>query len=352
MRKRFLKAAHIAAALLLTATFTVSCRKELCFDHYRSVAVAFDWEKVWERDFGMSHSSGWDESYHGFPYYSLNPTVPEGVTMLTYGDGDQPGVSFLPADAQTVNIGEGGDHSLLFYNNDTEYIVLSDMASLPQARATTTTRTRSTLQEIRKLHPEERSINPPDILYASFEERVPEVGIHEERPLAVKMQPLVYTYVVRYEFEHGTEHVALARGALAGMAESVYLRTGATSTESATLLFDCETTSYGAEAKVRSFGVPGFPDPNYGRAENTGTEKRYTLNLEVRLTNGSTKEFNFDVSDQLALQPRGGVIVVKNIRVEDNENLNDSGFDVNVSDWGEYEDIDLPIGDGNGNFTK
>lgn len=334
----------ILAAIVMMPAFT-SCRKDLCFNHFRNAAVAIEWEFEWERDYGACHAAVWDATLHGFGYDDLRPGRPESVTLLTYAfGGTEPSVSFLPVKGGDVNLGEAGEHSLLFYNNDTEYIVISDIASLPSARATATGRSRSSLGLIRQIHPDERTINPPDVLFASYIDLLPEIGIHESAPLPVRMQPLVYTYVVRYEFEHGLEHVALVRGALAGMADAVYLRNGVSSERQATILYDCSLTDYGAVAAVRSFGVPGFPDEYYGRASGSRTGV-YTLNLEVRLTNGATKEFTFDVSDQMAGQPRGGVIRVGGIRVEDSENLGGSGFDVTVDDWGEHEDITLPIGD-------
>lgn len=333
----------ITAATALLA-LTTGCRKELCYNHFRSAGIEISWEHEWERDYGMHHSSTWDATLHGIGYDALRPGLPEGVTMLMYGEGTDPLPVFLPVTGGEVNTGSEGEKSLLFYNNDTEYIILSDVASLRTARATATPRSRSSLGTIRDLHPNEPTINTPDVLYASFVSSLPEIGLHETLPFPVKMQPLVYTYLVRYEFEHGIGHVALARGAIAGMAESVYLRDGATSENSATLLYDCQLTPYGASAQVRSFGIPGFPDEYYGKSTGTRASRRYTLNLEVRLKNGDTKEFTFDISDQMAHQPRGGVITVDGIRVEDDENLNDSGFDVTVNDWGEHEDIDLPIG--------
>lgn len=334
----------VLAATMICCIFT-SCRKDLCYNHFRTASVSLDWEYAWERDYGMHHYDTWNEAEQGFAYSSLLPKRPSGVTLLVYGqDNESPSLSFMNEKGADVNLGEGGEHSLLFYNNDTEYIVISDLGTLPMARASTTGRSRSSLTEIIERHPNESTKNPPDVLFASFIENVPEVGIHQSVPLPVRMQPLVYTYIIRYEFEHGIGHVALARGALAGMAESVYLRNGVTSEQSATLLYDCELTEYGAIAKVRSFGVPGFPDEYYGRAPRNGQAHIFTLNLEVRLTNGKTKEFTFDVTPQLAKQPRGGIITVTGIRVEDNENLNDSGFHVTVDDWGEHEDIDLPIG--------
>ncbi|WP_297059751.1 DUF5119 domain-containing protein [uncultured Duncaniella sp.] len=329
---------------MILCSVASSCRKDLCYNHFRAASVSLDWEYAWERDYGMHYADIWDEDLHGFSYNSLLPGRPEGVTLLVYGDEDSPSVSFMGAEGADVSMYGDESRSFLFYNNDTEYIVISDVGKLPSARASTTGRSRSSLTKITELHPDERTINPPDVLFASFVEEAPEVGVHQLKPLRVNMQPLVYTYIIRYEFEHGKEHVALARGALAGMAESVYLRDGVTSEESATLLYDCVMTDYGAMAKVRSFGIPGFPDEYYGRAPRTGNGHIYTLNLEVRLTNGNIKELTFDVTPQLERQPRGGVITVRGIRVEDSENQSDSGFDVTVEDWGEHEDIDLPVG--------
>jgi len=333
------------AALSLPLLFS-SCRKDLCYNHFRSASVTFTWEYAWERDYGTHLRDTWDAAQYGVAYDALFPGMPEGVTLLIYDDSrSMPRTNYISVAGADINLGTEAVHrSLLFYNNDTECVIISDVAELPSARATTTTRSRFTLLKIRELHPDERTINAPDVLFASFISDLPDIGIHQTVALPVTMQPLVYTYMVRYEFEYGREHVALARGALAGMAEAVYLRDGVTSDESATILYDCDLTSCGATALVRTFGVPAFPDDYYGRTVQPRKERIYTLNLEVRLTNGTLKEFNFDVSDQLAVQPRGGVISVSGIRVEDGENLSASGFNVSVNDWGEQEDIVLPVG--------
>ena len=329
----------VASGVLLGLSAT-SCRKDLCYNHFPEAGVALSYEQVWERDYGMAWESKWDAGVYGSPYADLCPGVPEGVTMVAY----QPeGFTefFLSHKGGDISFGSSVN-SLLFYNNDTRYIVLNDMASLPTARATSSSRSRASLGA---MHKGERTINPPDVLYAAYSSDVPQLKLHENVPLPVRLQPLVYTYVIRYEFDYGQQHVALARGALAGMAESVYLRDGATSEESATVLYDCTLTPYGARAEVATFGIPGFPDEYYGRGEGSRREapRAYTLNLEVKLTNGTIKSFLFDITDQLQKQPRGGVIEVKDIRIEDNENLNDSGFDVDIEDWGTYEDIDIPV---------
>lgn len=335
---------NIIAVMLLAFTLLTAChRSELCYDHYPKASMTFEWEREWERDYGMAHPTNWDAGYHGFGYDHLRPEIPEWVNLVKYMDNDPDGEHYLTAEGGDVVLSEEDNHSLLFYNGDTEYIVLSDIASLPDARASATPRSRSTISYIMERHPGTRSANPPDVLYSAFMENIPNIRVHETTYLPVKMQPLVYTYVVRYEFECGIQHVSLARGALAGMAESVYLRDGHTSDESIIVLYDCDIKDYGCEAHVRSFGVPGFPDEYYGRNQRSA-DRPYTLNLEVMLTNGTTMEFNFDIADQLKNQPRGGVIRISGIRIEDGAATppaGDSGFDVDLSGWSQV-DVDFP----------
>ena len=200
------------------------------------------------------------------------------------------------------------------------------------------------------MHSGERTVDEPDMLYSSWVEKYEAVKGRDTVNLSVTMRPLVYTYLIRYEFERGAEHIALARGAIAGVAESVYLKNGTTGNTSATLLFDCNITDYGVEAKVGSFGAPGFSVGSAdGRQQvkaddNGGGANRYSLNLEVMLKNGSRKTFEFDIAGQMQKQPRGGVIRVNGLVVTDEEAIGRGGnIDAGVSDWGEFEDIVLPL---------
>ena len=186
----------------------------------------------------------------------------------------------------------------------------------------------------------ENTVNQPDMLYGSYMESYVAERSIETDVIPVTMHPLVFTYLVRYEFSHGLEYVSLARGALAGMAQAVWLNSGRTSDEAATVLYDCTVEYFGTQALVRSFGIPDFPNEHYG----TRAGRKYGLNLEVRLKNGKIKSFDFDVTDQVAAQPQGGVIVVKGIEISDEAGTDGgSGFDVDVDDWGDYEDIELPL---------
>ena len=61
------------------------------------------------------------------------------------------------------------------------------------------------------------------------------------------------------------------------------------------------------------------------------------------LKNGKIVSFDFDVTDQVSSQPRGGIIVVDNIEIDDADGALGGGFDVDVDGWGDYEDIELPL---------
>ena len=164
-------------------------------------------------------------------------------------------------------------------------------------------------------------------------------------PFPITLQPLVFTYKIRYEFleeDGGLEYVAYANGALSGMAKSVIMDTGETSAEGSTILFNnCEITDYGVRGIVTSFGIPSFPNKDV----NSRTDcPKNGLNLECVLRNGKIINFNFDVTEQVQKQPHGGVIVVTGLQIKPEDGTQGSGaFDVDVNGWEETEDIYLPL---------
>ena len=349
---------HVIYMLLGLSILTslVSCNhKDLCYDHRdhahkHHINVIADYRLDWEENYGgPDWKSTWPAYY--LPYDGLRPSKPSGIRVVNYQEGVGSNTHNIGADGGVVTLYEGYN-DILLYNNDTEYIVFnrSDDGNGATTRATTRTRTRSTYNAT----PGEETMTAPDMLFASYLEDF----VVEKRPtpldVEVTLQPLVYTYKIRYEFESGLQYVALARGALSGMARSVLMDKGITSEEAATILYDCEivgknsndskedTTEglYGARAIVKTFGVPSFPNTNYP-ASCTGS---HFLNLEVMLANGDLISFDFDVSEQIHAQPHGGVIVVKGIVIEPEEVTSSPGaFDVEVNDWGEWEDIILPL---------
>ncbi|MDE6338709.1 MAG: DUF5119 domain-containing protein [Muribaculaceae bacterium] len=235
----------IPLAILAFMLLTACQRTELCYDHYPTLSLDLAWEHEWERDYGMNHCANWDSMLHGFEYDDIRPERPEWVNMVINRSDGTTIEKYLQPEGGKINVDLGEGQSYLLYNGDTEYIMLSDIASLTDARAAASSRSRSGMSYINEHHPDVRSTNPPDILYAAYVDKGPAFAIHDHHSLNLKMQPLVYTYVIRYEFDYGLENVSLARGALGGMAESVYLRDGKTSDKSSIILYDCDVKSYG-----------------------------------------------------------------------------------------------------------
>lgn len=262
------------------------------------------------------------------------PAEVEGIAAVLYdGQMAYSRETHLPGSGGRLTT-EATTRAILFYNDDTEYIIFNNMELLTQASATSTNCTRSGVEP---LHPGERAVNPPDMLYACCVTDFQPERVEGWKPMAVTIQPLVYTYTVSYLMESGGQYVAEARGALAGMAGSVFLADGHTSDTSVTILYDCELTDQGAEARVNAFGIPSYPDGDPTR--------RYDLALELLLKNGRVLNFTFDVTDQVRSQPRGGVITVGGVSVSDEQGAGGGGggFQPSVEGWGESTDVDLGV---------
>lgn len=339
----------ISIFALFAAIVATSCtHKELCYTHsehahrfhIRVIAdYRLDWEELGYRDWSVL----WPDNY--IPYDNLRPYRPNGLRVVNYNPEGQYNIhNFTNSTGGVVTLYEG-ENDLLFYNNDTEYIVFSrydsGVSTRAYTRASTRTVTRATYTpNLEFTDAGERTVNAPDMLFANYRNGYISTKTLGPVDFPVELQPLVFTYKIRYEFSEGLEYVAMARGALSGMAESVLMDTGETSEQGATIVYDCDLTDFGARALVKSFGIPGFPNPNYPMTRVV----KHGLNLEVMLRNGKLMTFDFDVTDQVNAQPHGGVIVVSGIVVKKEDGVQGSGsFDVEVDDWGEYEDIILPL---------
>lgn len=332
---------------LLCAIMLAGCeQKDLCFDHWEhegdyDVQATIGWDLVWEvpYDGKTDWATLWNQYDFGIAYSSLNPAKPSGVSAVVYsGDKERYENMNLRPDGGVIHM-TGGHHSILMYNNDTRYIVFRDLDQQLSATATTRSRSRGTYlgSPVLKDNEKEHTVSCPDALFGHYIEDYVAIKSQQMPELNVTMKPLVYTYLVRYKFEYGLQYVALARGALAGMAGSVYLTDGHTGDDVATFLYDAGLTDWGVQAEVRTFGIPGFPNEHYSRAD-----AEYGLNLEVRLKNGKIFNFDFDVTDQVKIQPHGGVIEVGGVIITNEMGKTESGsFDVTVEDWGPHEDVDL-----------
>lgn len=315
----------------------VSCvHKDLCYDHDDHALMAraevhATYDLVWEYQVPDMRPRPED-----LPYDLLEPDMPSGLRALVYGPDAAGRVTNLPAQGALLYL-TPGKCDILFHNNDTEGIIFDDMDHIAMARAYTRNKVRPGYSK----GPESRTVGEPDVLFGASVMGYDAVLSHISADMPVRMTPLVYAYYIRCRFSKGAEHIVLARGALEGMAHGVYLTNGYTTDESCSVLFDARVQSYGADAVVRSFGVPAYPNSHFNRSVSRD-EYSYGLTLEVRLRNGKTKTFTIDITDQMNTAPQGGVILIDGLVITDQESAgNDAGFNVDVNDWGEFEDIPI-----------
>lgn len=279
---------HAVTGLVLSGLVTLSsgCRKELCYNHDEhaysvKVDVTATWEREWERD----HGRGWKNTWEGrgwnnwMTYDDLRPEVPGGIRAVVYDpDGNRHDERNLAAEGGRLAMTEGR-HSILFYNNNTEYIVFNDLTSSATATATTRTRTRAGFSE---LHKDERTVGQPDMLYGSY------LGEYEAKPgyeaVSCPWNCARWStptwYVVSSATEPNTWRWPAEHWRVWPRASTC--RTGTRAAGQPTVFFDATVCDWGSWAQVRSFGIPDWPGDGYTRA----TDRNYTLQLEVRLKNG------------------------------------------------------------------
>ena len=314
---------------LMMLMLVASCNhKELCYDHephaerveYKlelefdceweyNIESNIDWEQVWKPEYGIS-------------YDDIRPKEPEGVRVHIFNEDDRTEtVRNLTKQNATIRFSQEGHYDMLFYNNDTEYIVFEGLESFHTASATTRGSSRS------------RVVNAPDMLFGAYVDSVFVEKSSQTKTMKVTLKPLVYTYLIRYEFAERADEIISATGALDGVACRVNLSNGRTTPDVAAIGYDCTTGNFGAQALVRSFGIPDYPNPNYSR-----NEREYITYLDVRLKDGKTKTFKFDITQQMAKQPHGGVILIQDIKMDA---ASGGGFDVGVEGWGEAVEVPL-----------
>lgn len=329
----------VLAVLLLLAA---GCRKDLCYNHDEhsidvKTDIAADWEQVWEREYRFDWDELWPEEWPR-GYEEFTPEAGSGIRAMVYTNDRQEASTNLDAEGGRLPMQEGR-HTLMFYNNDTEYIVFDETNNTATATASTRTRTRATFQE---LHANERTITPPDMLYGAYVHEFIAEETLQAVELPIEMRPLTYSYLIRYRFKSGQQYIAQAKGALAGVADKVYLRDGHTDEVTATLLFDCKVDEQGCTALVEAFGAPSYSYTE-GYTADPATH-HYTLNLEVVLKNGKHLTYNFDVSPGMRAQPRGGILLEEDIVISDEDGQAGSGgFYPDVEDWGDEIEVPLPL---------
>lgn len=290
------------------------------FSHYLEGLSQTDWQKVWSSlDFTCT-------------YNELDPAIPDGLRTIVYDDDDAMDIRNIPPMGGCIYY-MGDDPSILIYNNDTEYNVIVDQDEATEANVRTREMDRPTYNGSIFAPDATTLTTMPDVLYHCYIPVISWQTVNDTMKVNARMEPLVYTYAIRFGFTYGEEYVAIARGALAGMAIGAWLWDGDLIDKRVSVGFDAQLVDGAIEAYVNSFGHPMTLGDTYG------------LVLEMRLKNGVILDFDYDITDQMNQQPCGGVILIEGIEIPDSigQQPAGGGFDVTVDGWGDFEDIPIEL---------
>ncbi len=288
------------SCLLFSVILFGGCRKELCYDHPhgQNVKIVADWGEY---------------------------SVPEGIRVVFYPLSG-PATSFinsnLPAQGGSMFLPEG-EYQLLVHNNDTEYILFDSTEDVQTYRATSTSASRKSYVK----SDNEITLNEPDYLYSAYIEHIVKTR-SESDTLIIRVSPELlvqtYTFTIRGK---GLEYVTEARGAITGMAKSVFLASKQTCKEQATIFFTARKTPEGLFGEIKTFG----------HCNHELVPHIFTAEL---LYPGGVVQKKMDVTEQL--HENNHIDLYIDIDYDPSTGNVGSGFDASVDDWDEV-DVDLPM---------
>lgn len=303
------------------------------------VTPRYNWTEHWPDSIGI------DPQALEFP-------LPAGLRVVTFTSDGKADHHNLDTHGGEVRM-TGETTGLLFYNNDTEYILYKNTDSFTEATATTRRRNVTFYSGNPRIGSDtvsEPVMSQPDMLYRrSLKEqavdsalRIGESSPEDIHNIPVTLVPAVYVYVIHFGFDKGLNYVLNASAALSGVSAGVNLSTGNTLDNACTLIFDCEKTADGITGTVMSFGAPEYQPEN---PELYHPDRRYGITLRVVLTNSRIISFTADITGQMAAQPSGGIVMVGGLEIdeEDSKPTGGGSFDVTVDPWGAPNDYEINL---------
>lgn len=381
---------HIAPlALVLTTLITMltSCeRKDLYLAQRGTLNIdvsVYDirLDLLWGVDWKTEWQYLWDESVYGPVGY----TEPSGVRANIYSvdEADHRNrytTRNLPKDGGRVSLTTLQTYDLVFYNNDTEYILFSTDDANDYFYATTRSNTKAAYTRSYDHY------NQPDQLFGTFLEDLYvtddpdeyEVEYDEEGTLyyvyKVKAALTPYTFIYLYQVmllnntdDAGKRIIGCEGISVDGMAGGVDLFTRVTdSTNIVTITQDdtkpmlidrdlrlpdgTETVGDIFAARVMTWGIPGV-DPMELRGLRTSAYPKDSVDVGIGLImrNGTVYPIQRNITEQIKQRPAGGVItiVVDAAEIPDsiigNKPKPGGGFDASVDNWQNEINADITI---------
>ena len=341
------------------------------YDFRLDVLWGVDWQTRWQYL--------WDESLFGTVGY----TTPTGVRANVYTINQiNERVKYTTRNLSNrggrVSLTTNSTYDLVFYNNDTEYILFStDDSSYLYA---------TTRSNVRSAYSEEYShYNQPDQLFSAFlkelyvtddpeeYERVEdEEGYYYVYEIEASLEPYTYIYLCQIMVLNNKDDAGLRiEGAenisISGLAGGVDLFTRTTSSESLVTITQDDvkplqedreltlpdgTTAQGDifAARMMTWGLPGINAMDYFQTRGSiEVDHKVNMHIGLKLRNGSVYVMEKDITEQLKQYPVGGIITV----VIDSSEIPDDiigvkpkpggGFDASVDEWGDEINADIII---------
>lgn len=244
-------------------------------------------------------------------YPEVLPQLPAGLRTVIYRPADSQLLFNLPAEGGRINI-DPGDYGILLYNNDLRSIAVVTGENLDAAVA---------------------EVPDGELNEALWVNVIPEMPVEcKIHDVTALMKPMTWSYLLDLQVDSGFNEIKEAYCTLSGMASEVNL---------------ISTQRYGDTITGRA---PCQLQPNalIGIARSLGTAEHadnHIVTLKVRLHNLKVITYAYDCTAQVSVQPQGGLIRIKNIKINPSDahddNVGGEGFDVNVKTWG--PEIEIPV---------
>lgn len=319
-----------------------SCaRNDLCYDHPHSLLQALmNWSKIPE-----------------------HLGKPEGVRIAFFDIATgKENVTYRGADGGKVVIHDA-EFNMLVINSDTELILFENMSDFDLAEAYLDVRSRPTYRNspgskgdtkngiyygpestANDKTQKEKTIGQPDRFFATYSSR--ETTTHN----ATQMQDTIFAtpesrvlFITLSIDVKGIKNAKECRASLSGAARSLHLASGKPMNNSGTIIFNLRKNGDKYAETIRAFGLAQSP-------EGTPTDEliQHIVTLEFLLVDNSVLVFEYNVEEQIdfgSIKPEITIpLVIEQIELPDvkPEGGGDGGFDTDIGDWGEEENI--PIG--------
>lgn len=388
---------HIApmmfVALLLTSLVTSCYRKPLYLVQHGNVSIAtseYDirlellWGADWELDWQYPLEF-WDEAIYGCIGYEVST----GVHAIAYQLNDEMERfrwhydRHVGIEGGRVQLATKEHYDMLFYNDDTEWILFTDRGGNDYSTFNVTTRTNSRTQYTRSY----AGYNQPDQLMGAFAselyisddpddyvlERNEDGSVSYVCKMDVVLQP--YTFIYLYQVilcnnrtDEGEAIVTSAAGLTAnGLASGADLFTRRTHSSVVSLTQDyvaplvkdreltlpdgTKETADIMGARIQTWGLPGIvPLEELTRGEAIEPVDSAFVGVGLRLHNGYTYVMQKNVTEQMVKHPAGGVItlmvdVTKEIpdSIINKQPTGGGAFNTTVNQWGNDVNRDLEL---------